>query len=150
MPGLSICGSTRAAWRGTHLGAEVALGCRKAEGPPGICAHQGLAQAAHHLRIDLVLVARSRVGGVDDVGVVGADDLLAEHGHAEVLMGDARLAAAEERALVPLGRPHLRAATPQATSHHGALETAQGASLVPGDQAAAQQHGTAERTGAIS
>lgn len=47
------------------------------------------------------------VGRVDDKGVIRRHDPLAEHRHAERVVADAGVAAAQERADVPLRSPHL-------------------------------------------
>jgi hypothetical protein len=45
---------------------------------------------------------------VNDISIVGPDDLLTQDRHAEVVVVDAGLATAEEGALIPLGGPHLK------------------------------------------
>ena len=78
-----------------------------------VVAHERLAQAHHNLGVELSLVLGGRVDGVNDERVVGVDDGLHEDAHAQVVVVDAHVAQRHKRAIVPLGRPHIRQSAPR-------------------------------------
>ena len=97
---------------GDDLDGQIGLATEEAQRPARIVADQRFAQAQHHFAEHLVAVSSERIDGMKHESVIRRHDLLDQHCHQKIFIGNMAGPARQVGTFVPLGSPDPTNAVP--------------------------------------